>query len=173
MYTINRMGWSGIGSIAALAMAGAVACSSSSNNSSPAPAAPVDAAVFDAPSAPDEGTSGEVTLQVLNFLSWCSVTINGGAASTAASVTASVATGSTATIVVTPSSSAFTIGPEPWFGVTQNGGAAAPGMDKVEKLAHGEIARMRRHNVEKAGLHIGVTEGAEVGELGFDNGHWL
>jgi hypothetical protein len=50
---------------------------------------------------------------------------------------------------------------------------AAPGMDKVEKLAHGEIARMRRHNVEKAGLHIGVTEGAEVGELGFDNGHWL
>jgi hypothetical protein len=58
------------------------------------------------------------------------VTINGGAASTAASVTASVATDSTATIVMTPASSAFTIGPEPWFGVTQNGGAAAPGMDR-------------------------------------------
>ena len=130
MFTMNRMGWSGIGSIAALAMAGAVACSSSSSPATAAPPEPVDAAVFDAPSAPDEGTNGEVTLQVLNFLSWCSVTINGGAASTAASVTASVATGSTATIVVTPASSAFTIGPEPWFGVTQNGGAAAPGMDQ-------------------------------------------
>ena len=136
MFTKNRMGWSGIGSIAALAMTGAVACSSSSAPATvaptvPTPAVPVDAAVSeDASSAPDEGTSSEVTLTVLNFLSWCSVTINGGAASTGATVTASVAQGSTATIVATPASSAFTIGADPWFGVTQNGGAAAPGTDK-------------------------------------------
>lgn len=126
MITMKRMGWSGIRSISALALAGVVACSS---NSAPATAAPVDAAVFDAPSTPDAGTSGEVTLTVLNFLSWCSVKINGGAASTAATVTASVASGSTATIVVTPASPSFTIGADPWFGVTQNGGAAAPGTD--------------------------------------------
>jgi hypothetical protein len=134
MFKMNRMGWSGIGSIAALAMAGAVACSSNSSSETPAPAVPVEdagVAVIDAaPSAPDAGTNGEVTLQVLNFLSWCSVTINGGAASSAPSVTASVAKGSTATIAVTPASSAFTIGPDPWLGVTQNGGAAAPGTDK-------------------------------------------
>jgi uncharacterized membrane protein YgcG len=133
MFTKNRVGWSGIGSIAAFAIAGAVACSSSSAPASAAPTVPVpvvDAAVFDAASAPDEGTSSEVTLTVLNFLNWCSVTINGGAASTAATVTASVAQGSTATIVVTPASSAFTIGADPWFGVTQNGGAAAPGTDQ-------------------------------------------
>jgi hypothetical protein len=129
MFTMNRMGWSGIGSVAMLAIAGTVACSSSSAPATATPPEPIDAAVFDAPSAPDEGTSGEVTLTVLNFLSWCSVTINGGAASTAATVTASVASGSTATIVVTPASSAFTIGADPWFGVTQNGGAAAPGTD--------------------------------------------
>lgn len=65
----------------------------------------------------------------MNFLNWCSVTINGGTASTNATVTASVATGSTATIVAMPASNAFQIGPDPWFGVTQNDGGAAPGTD--------------------------------------------
>jgi hypothetical protein len=131
MIAMNRMGWSGVGSIGAFAIAGAVACT---NSSTPIAAAPADAgtAEFDAPNAPpspDAGASREVTLTVLNFLSWCSVTVNGGAASTSATVTASVASGSTATIVATPASSAFTIGADPWFGVTQNGGGAAPGMD--------------------------------------------
>ena len=65
----------------------------------------------------------------MNFLDWCSVTINGGAASTGASVTAQVASGSTATIVATPASSAFEIGADPWFGVAQNDGGAAAGTD--------------------------------------------
>jgi hypothetical protein len=122
-------------------MAGAVACSS---NNAPAPvAATSDAAVADASSAVDaapdaaaasvdataDASAGTATLTVLNFLNWCSVTIDGGAASTAASVTGSVAVGSTATIVVTPASSAFQIGADPWFGVTENGGAAAAGTD--------------------------------------------
>jgi hypothetical protein len=93
-------------------------------------APPVDGAAE--ASAADGGTSdgGSVTLTVMNFLSWCSVTINGGTASTGASVTASVPVGSTATLVATPApNSTFQIGPEPWFGVTQNDGGAAAGTD--------------------------------------------
>ncbi len=81
------------------------------------------------PKAESEGGGGNVTLTVLNFLNWCSVTINGGTASTGASLTASVASGSTATIVATPANNAFVIGADPWFGVTQNDGGAAPGTD--------------------------------------------
>jgi hypothetical protein len=69
------------------------------------------------------------TLSVMNFLSWCSVSINGRAASTGATVTASVTPGSVATIIATPASGAFQIGADPWFGVDQNAGAAASGTD--------------------------------------------
>jgi hypothetical protein len=72
---------------------------------------------------------GDVTLTVMNFLGWCSVSINGGAASTSTSVLASVAPGSTATIVAQPASNAWVIGADPWFGVAQNDGDAAPGTD--------------------------------------------
>lgn len=69
------------------------------------------------------------TLTVKNYLNWCSVEINGGTASTDATVRASVAPGSMATIVATPANGSFEIGPNPWFGVNQNSGAAAPGTD--------------------------------------------
>jgi hypothetical protein len=71
--------------------------------------------------------SGVATLTVMNFFNWCSVEINGGAASTGATVTASVTPGSMATVVATPSSSSFQIGMDPWFGVDQNDGGAASG----------------------------------------------
>ena len=149
MGTASRLDRADFGSIAAFVLVGAAACSSSSPAATTSSDAAVSdaavAAVSDAQSAPDEGSNvdagaevseggteaagGNVTLTVMNFLSWCSVTINGGMASTAASVTASVATGSTATIVATPASSSFTIGDNPWFGVTQDDGGAAPGMD--------------------------------------------
>jgi hypothetical protein len=77
----------------------------------------------DAP-APNPGT-----LTVKNFLNWCSVEINGGTASTDATVTASVTAGSMVTIVAIPADGSFEIGPVPWFGVDQNNGAAAPGTD--------------------------------------------
>ena len=77
----------------------------------------------DAP-APNPGT-----LTVKNFLNWCSVEINGDAASTDATVTVSVTPGSLVTIVATPANGSFEIGPVPWFGVDQNSGAAAPGSD--------------------------------------------
>jgi hypothetical protein len=73
--------------------------------------------------------SGVATLTVMNFFNWCSVEINGGTASTDATVTASVTPGSMATIVATPASSSFQIGTDPWFGVDQNGGGAASGTD--------------------------------------------
>jgi hypothetical protein len=100
--------------------------------SSTAPSPEIDSGVpADSSAQPvaDSATGKTVTLTVLNFLSWCSVTINGGASSTAATVTASVASGSVATVVVTPASSAFQIGTDPWFGVDQNNGGAAGGTD--------------------------------------------
>jgi hypothetical protein len=105
------------------ALAGAVACSSSPTSPSyTAPTGSTDGA------APDAG-GGESTLTVMNFLSWCSVSVNGGTASTSATVTASVPTGATATIAVMPASSAFEIGADPWFGVSENDGGAAAGVD--------------------------------------------
>jgi hypothetical protein len=70
-----------------------------------------------------------VTLTVLNYQSWCSVSINGGAASTSTSVLATLPSGSTASIVVQPASSMFVIGPDPWFGVIGDDGGGAPGLD--------------------------------------------
>ena len=73
--------------------------------------------------------SGQGMLTVKNFLNWCSVEINGGTPSTGATVIASVNPGSMATIVATPADGSFEIGPNPWFGVDQNSGAAASGTD--------------------------------------------
>jgi hypothetical protein len=50
---------------------------------------------------------------------------------------------------------------------------AALGLGKVEKLSHCEIPRMRRHKEEKPGFHVGVAEGAELGELVFAEVHGL
>jgi hypothetical protein len=75
---------------------------------------------------------GARSLTVMNFLNWCSIAINGGTASTGATVTASVTPGSVATIVAAPSSSSFQIGADPWFGVDQNDGGAASGTDVGE-----------------------------------------
>jgi hypothetical protein len=125
--TMKRSDRIGVGSVAAFAIAGAVACSSSSGPSYPSSTTSMDGGAV-AQSATDGG-GGDVTLTVMNFMSWCSVTINGGPSSSSSSVTASVAAGSTATIVATPASSSFQIGADPWFGVTQESGGAAPGMD--------------------------------------------
>jgi hypothetical protein len=72
---------------------------------------------------------GNVTLTVLNYLAWCSVTINGDTASTSATITDQVADNSTVTIVATPKNASFAVGTDPWFGVDQNDGGAAPGTD--------------------------------------------
>src|SRR6202041_1405821 len=75
---------------------------------------------YGAPMTSAAASDGAPTLTVMNFLNWCSVAINGGPASTAATVAASVTPGSVVTIVATPASSSFEIGTDPWFGVDQN-----------------------------------------------------
>jgi hypothetical protein len=82
---------------------------------------------YGAPTPTMAGGAG--TLTVMNFLSWCSVAINGGTPSTDATVTAPVTPGSVAAIVASPSSSSFQIGADPWFGVDENEGGAASGTD--------------------------------------------
>jgi hypothetical protein len=72
---------------------------------------------------------GAPTLTVLNFLNWCSVTIEDGTASTDATITASVTPGSQVTIIATPASASFQIGPHPWLGVDQNSEVATNGTD--------------------------------------------
>jgi hypothetical protein len=87
--------------------------------------APVSGAPVPSPAT----SAGGTTLTVKNFLNWCAIEINGSTASTDAVVTASVTPGSMATLVATPASAAFEIGANPWFGVDQNAGGAAPGSD--------------------------------------------
>jgi hypothetical protein len=124
--TMKRSDRIGVGSVAAFAIAGAVACSSSSGPSYPSSTTTMDGG---AEAQAATGGGSDVTLTVMNFMSWCSVTVNAGPSSSSSSVTASVAAGSTAMIVATPASSSFQIGADPWFGVTQDDGGAAPGMD--------------------------------------------
>jgi hypothetical protein len=85
-----------------------------------------DAPSSDAPTGPDG--AGTVTLTVLNYLGWCSVTVNGGAGSTNGTITAYVDPG-TVTIAATPASSMYAIGADPWFATSQDNGGAAPGTD--------------------------------------------
>jgi len=123
MNFIDPACWLGVAGV--VAITGAAACGSSYSPSYPSSPAVTSPATTET----SDGASGNVTLTVLNFVSWCSVSINGQTASSATSVTASVAPGSTATIVATPAGSEFHIGANPWFGVTQDEGGAAPGTD--------------------------------------------
>src|SRR5580704_2591954 len=73
------------------------------------------------------GCSGAtpIALTVNNYLSWCSVSVAGGAASSAASQTVCVASGSvdlTATAL-----SGFVLGPDPWHGTSGDTGSGDPG----------------------------------------------
>jgi hypothetical protein len=84
---------------------------------------------YSTPTSSPATSGGVPTLTVMNFLGWCSVTINGGAASTGETVAASVTPGSVAAVVASPASSSFQIGADPWFGVEQSDGGAASGTD--------------------------------------------
>ena len=116
-----------------ITVVGISACSSDNGSTgpgdpvgSPTPSPATDSGI---PTPSPATDSGVATLTVMNFLNWCSVEINGGTASTGATVTASVTPGSMATVVATPASSSFQIGTDPWFGVDQNDGGAASGTD--------------------------------------------
>ena len=66
-------------------------------------------------------------LTVDNFDTWCSVTVNGSTASTAASQTVCVVTSSTVTLTAEPNGSAFELGTTPWHKVTGDTGSGVQG----------------------------------------------
>jgi hypothetical protein len=65
-----------------------------------------------------------VELTVLNYLSWCDVTVAGGASSSAATIKTCVADG-TVTLTQKAESSAFQLGD--WYGVSGDTGKGTPG----------------------------------------------
>jgi ABC-type Fe3+-hydroxamate transport system substrate-binding protein len=67
-------------------------------------------------------TSGEPTLKLESYLSWCSVSVNGGAASTDATQTLTVASGTMVPLSATPASSVFVWGY--WVGTDGDTGAS-------------------------------------------------
>ena len=71
----------------------------------------------DAPAGP--------TLTVKNFDVWCSVSVNGGAASTAAVQTVPISTPTDVTLVATPASSTFILGD--WHHTDGDTGSGDPG----------------------------------------------
>src|SRR5438552_14098339 len=50
---------------------------------------------------------------------------------------------------------------------------AALGLSKVQKLPHGEVTGMRRHEVKKPRFHFGIPEVTELSELVFCDIHGL
>ncbi len=70
-------------------------------------AAPV---TIDAPPAPDAATAGTVTLTVEDYLRWCSVTVEGGAATTVASTTMTFPMGTVVDLTAMKASATFVFG---------------------------------------------------------------
>ena len=69
----------------------------------------------------DGGDAGCVTVNVYNFLSWCSVSVNGGGFSTAASQTVCVSPGSVP-LEAEAKNGTFKLGPDPWLYISGAGG---------------------------------------------------
>ena len=107
-----------------------VACGSSSPSKMDAPAGKMDAAIdarpIDAPRPIDAATM--VTLTVKNYLNWCSVSVGGGTASTAAVQTTIVPVSTAVALTASPASTAFELGPNMWHHVdADTGNTGVPG----------------------------------------------
>ena len=89
--------------------------------------AAVDARPIDTPGPlPDAATM--VTLTVKNYLSWCSVSVGGGTASTAAVQTKVVPVSTAVPLTASPASAAFELGPNMWHHVdADTGNTGVPG----------------------------------------------
>jgi hypothetical protein len=85
-----------------------------------------------APEAGDEAgadagvEAGCVNLTVNNYASWCSISVAGGTSTAAASQSVCVPPG-TVTLVATPASMYFEIGPAPWHLTSGDTGSGDPG----------------------------------------------
>ena len=92
----------------------------------------------DAGGSPDSGGDASAVphiayVFVKNYEESCVITVNGGAPSSSMVLDNGVTPGSTVTIVATPNPNSLlgmaAIGADPWFGIPQNDGGAAPGTD--------------------------------------------
>lgn len=84
----------------------------------------VDAKVF--MDSPGSG-SGSAALTVKNYLSWCSVTVAGGAASTAASQTSTISNSGPITLTATRANSSFEVSGNLWHHTDGDTGSGDPG----------------------------------------------
>jgi len=94
---------------------------SACGSSNPAADAPV---VHDA--KPIDAAPGTAPLTVKNYLSWCSLAVNGGTESTVATQTVNVMPGSI-TLVAKAASATFVIGPTTWHDTAGDTGTGDPG----------------------------------------------
>jgi hypothetical protein len=85
-----------------------------------------DTSVADTGTPDTGGDAGCVVLTVKNYLSWCSVSVAGGAASTSPVQTACVTPGMI-TVAASPASAAFILGPTPWHDTSGDTGSGDPG----------------------------------------------
>lgn len=76
--------------------------------------------------AGDGGCSGTL-LTVDNYVSWCTVSVNGGATSTDATRQFCVTTGSTVNLSASPANGTFEIGTAPWHKTAGDTGSGDPG----------------------------------------------
>lgn len=83
---------------------------------------PVDGATTDASDSGDAASDGGVTLTVQNYLSWCTVAVNGGGSSTAATQTLDVQPGTVVNLSGDLASATFVWGY--WVGTTGDTTAA-------------------------------------------------
>jgi hypothetical protein len=81
-----------------------------------------EAGTSEAGASADGGDASCTTLSVFNFKSWCSVTVNGGTASTAAELPAACLPEGSVTLTAAPASGTFELGPDPWVYISGTGG---------------------------------------------------
>jgi hypothetical protein len=102
------------------------ACGSSAKTPDAAASAIDAATTIDAAATADAAPAG-TALTVKNYLSWCSVSVNGGAASSGATQTVNVTPGPI-TLVATAASTTFKLGPNMWHHVDgTTGNTGVPG----------------------------------------------
>ena len=107
------------------------ACGSDSKTKMDAPAtgdAPHDSKAIDAkqPDAPLDGPPGTQLLTVTNYLSWCSVSVNGGSASATAQQQVFVQPGAIA-LTATKANSTFEVGSDMWHHTDGDAGSGEKG----------------------------------------------
>ncbi|HEY1555199.1 MAG TPA: hypothetical protein VGF94_10245 [Kofleriaceae bacterium] len=86
----------------------------------------VSLAACSSDSSPKPDAAASATLTVKNYLSWCSISVNGGTASTNATMTAPITAPGSITLAAT-AGTGFELGPTPWHDTAGDTGTGDPG----------------------------------------------